>query len=384
MNPNLWLVLLLLPTAIPFHVKLSGKWNLRFPILYKLKDKRIGNTYDVGQRLFIILWFLTAVILLGIRGDFAADYKTYINMFYRCNKESFVDFCSMYSVTTIFTNFIEFGYGFLNFLCSRVSSNPVLMFTVVALITLFPIYKVVTKSEIPWMSLVLYLAIGYYFQAANTVRGFLAASIVIFSYKYVIERRFWKYCIVILFAALFHSTAMLMLPVYILLIQKPNKKLTIAIICTMAVALFFLEDLVILLASVLKLSAESGDALALLYRRQTSIVAILFPVGCIFLNIILFHIAEKNHYISNKDSYIGMLYYGCLMWSILTLLMMVSSYFIRFAAYFGYYIILALPLLISKIKDVKNKRILKVSILALGIIWSVILILKTEYYFVWQ
>ena len=95
-------------------------------------------------------------------------------------------------------------------------------------------------------SLFLLMTSGYYFNSLNSVRYYLALAIALYSIKYVLRGEFGKFILLILGAALFHKTVLLVIPVYLLayyLAAKGIKKWHLAIGGCFLVSLVFGQDL---------------------------------------------------------------------------------------------------------------------------------------------
>lgn len=64
-------------------------------------------------------------------------------------------------------------------------------------------------------SLFLLLTGGYYFNSLNTVRYYFALAIAMYSMKYVLRGEYGKFCLWVFFAAGFHKSVLLVIPVYL-------------------------------------------------------------------------------------------------------------------------------------------------------------------------
>ena len=64
-------------------------------------------------------------------------------------------------------------------------------------------------------SLYLLMTGGYYFNSLNSVRYYLALAMALFSMKYVLRGEYGKFILVILAAAMFHKSVLLVIPVYL-------------------------------------------------------------------------------------------------------------------------------------------------------------------------
>ena len=64
-------------------------------------------------------------------------------------------------------------------------------------------------------SLFLLMTGGYYFNSMNSVRYYLALAMAIFSVKYVLRREFGKFLLLVLAAAMFHKSVLVVIPTYL-------------------------------------------------------------------------------------------------------------------------------------------------------------------------
>ena len=79
-------------------------------------------------------------------------------------------------------------------------------------------------SPAPWLSVFLFLTLQYFALSMNFLRQALAAAIVLWVYPFLKNRRFLPACGIILLAACFHRTALIMLPLCIALTLPPAKR----------------------------------------------------------------------------------------------------------------------------------------------------------------
>lgn len=78
------------------------------------------------------------------------------------------------------------------------------------------------KHKYPVLSLLFFCISNIFFLEANLVRQSVAAAIFVFSLRYIENRELWK-CIVAFFVAmLFHISAVILLPVYLLMVLPSN------------------------------------------------------------------------------------------------------------------------------------------------------------------
>ena len=80
------------------------------------------------------------------------------------------------------------------------------------------------------MTLVIFIAIGSFSMQFYILRQAIAVSIFLVAFHYIEDRKFWKYLIAILIAALFHKTAFVLLALYPAVNVPPSKYKNAAII----------------------------------------------------------------------------------------------------------------------------------------------------------
>jgi len=88
-----------------------------------------------------------------------------------------------------------------------------------------PFYLIYRYSKNVWMSVLLYVNLYFFYCTMNFMRQSIAISIVLFAYTFLMNRKFIPYCLLILAAALFHSTVLIMLPAYFLIKFKPSLRI---------------------------------------------------------------------------------------------------------------------------------------------------------------
>ena len=118
----------------------------------------------------------------------------------------------------------EFGYCLLNICVGLFTSNRYIFILVVTLIIYVCIYFSFKRYVSNYaFAIVLFLGLWFFF-SFTYLRQVLAASVAWFAIKYVVERNLKKYLIVVFIAASFHSSAILLFPLYFIPIKKFKKK----------------------------------------------------------------------------------------------------------------------------------------------------------------
>lgn len=129
----------------------------------------------------------------------------------------------------------EIGWQYLNKAVIYFGGDFEHLLIVSSLFVLFPVFYVSRKySENPMLSIFLYFAFYIYLQSFNITRQTIAVSIVLIGYTFLIKEQYWRYCLLVIIAFFFHTTALLCLPL-VFINRIPNK--TVVYIGLIAVSL---------------------------------------------------------------------------------------------------------------------------------------------------
>lgn len=91
------------------------------------------------------------------------------------------------------------------------------IFGVISIVTVFFFVKAIYDQG-EWFlgAMFLFLVNGYYFSSFNSIRYYLVLAIAMYSMKFVLKGEYGKFILWICFAALFHKSVLLVIPVYLL------------------------------------------------------------------------------------------------------------------------------------------------------------------------
>jgi hypothetical protein len=140
----------------------------------------------------------------------------------------------------------EIGFNFIAWLIQWIFGYRAYLpiFGLYSLVTVFFFVKAIHVLS-TWYaaSLFLLLANGYYFASLNNVRYYLVLTIALYSIPYLLNRAYFKFVALILIAALFHMSVLLVLPVYAIAFycasHKPKRILWVIIaLFTVSLLLF--------------------------------------------------------------------------------------------------------------------------------------------------
>ncbi len=302
-------------------------------ILFVILLKKVLN---LPSKVVVFISAMTLIFVAGFRYEVGTDYPTYVLNYEKYKDLEFTDFSRLgLKLIALFSQFIHDDYATWFFLMS--------FFTIG--LCMVAIYK---YSDTPEHSILLYLFLGCWHFSFNIVKQCAAAVVLLVGQKYLFEDKFFKWALVCLFAAIFHVSALLMIPVYFLVRNRVSMK-QILLLCFLGLVLYFNYDKLFELIEFMKegegittLTSEVGE-------REVNRWRVL--VACSPVLLMLFY---KPLY---DDSDVKMRVWTNM--SILNAILYVASmnsvYLTRFCVYTDIFNIFFLPKIFSKM-DIKLEK----------------------------
>ena len=187
---------------------------------------------------------------------------------------------------------VELGYQLLEYVLLRLNSSYFWLFFLTALFIVYCYLVIIKKYSVNYIfSVYLFITLGVYTFFFNGLRQGLAMAIFALATPYLLEKRFIPYILMCFFAVIFHTTALFMIPFY-LLVNLKIKPLYI-ILLTFLGSFFSSRFLVSYIASTndrykgyTRVSEEAGGLLTLGFY----IILLLF----IYLVIRAYNMRDRN------------------------------------------------------------------------------------------
>lgn len=170
----------------------------------KLKSRYLSRQ-DTWNRILIVVITVLLFAVSACRIAVGNDYWVYRNDFLLIEQNRKTSF--------------EIGFvGVVKILQAVLDHDQYLpIFAVFAFFTvLFFVRGLENQSEWLGYSVFLFMTSGYYFSSMNSVRYYLVLAIALYSIKYVLEEDWWRFVAWIIFAALFHKSVLIVIPLYFL------------------------------------------------------------------------------------------------------------------------------------------------------------------------
>lgn len=197
-------------------------------ILYFYYNKK----QQVPYKPFLI-FFVALALFVGL-GDMLGGYDRYI---YGELFDNLADQLRIGIPTTSSRLFIayhsEFGYVGLNWLIAHITNNRyifIFCYTICMYAIIIECFKKYAKNY--YLASILFMALIFFF-SFTYLRQMFAAAIIGLSIKYIIERKFLRFCVILLVAFSFHNSAIIFFPMYFIANKKYSKSkiLIIMFIC---------------------------------------------------------------------------------------------------------------------------------------------------------
>lgn len=206
--------------------------------------QRQGINIQTSRRLPFFSWdVILAVscfaIISGVRFNVGVDYLSYL------------DYYLTYQRYGYFTINMEYFFQLLTIFLSSLDMHFSFFFGIIALFQIVVFYKSFQDERFlyPFFGLIIVLG-PHYLIWMNGVRQILAATIFVYSIRFILDRDLFKYFLFILIASQFHQSALMLLPLYFF----PNKDIfksrlitSSLIIGSLVVSMFFGVSSILLL-----------------------------------------------------------------------------------------------------------------------------------------
>lgn len=193
-----------------------------------------------GIYLFVV--FILLFIIHAFKNPYSLyDIPSYIDGYKEIENSSLKELW----YDNLYTLKAEKGYIYFNKFLSFFSSSSLILLLATSFIILIGYYVAFKRySAILWLSVFLFV-IGSYNQSLYVLRQHMAMSILLFSYPYIIQRKFVKFFLIIIMAFSLHQSAIIFFPIFFIYGISSYRK----IICCYAIGgcmlYFIMQELLI-------------------------------------------------------------------------------------------------------------------------------------------
>lgn len=256
------------------------------------------------------------------------------------------------SFSSLWFNFINYigkdpFFNLFSKIINMTGINAQLWLAILSGIFIFSVSKLIySYSDEPYLSFIALISIGYFYFSLTALRQVTAMAIILLTYKYLREQKFFYFILFVLLASLFHASALIFLIAYPISHININLKQIIGIILALMISIYFSS----FIKQIIRYIAWT-DTLASYADRQ---VTLNYSGFIIQISIFMFcwafkdKVLEKDH--KNITLY-NLLFLGLVFQSFSTIV----AEFFRVSHYFSIFNII----LISKAIDVIDHKGLK-------------------------
>ena len=299
--------------------------------------------------IFTILFLLSA-----LRMEVGNDYETYVDTIHEI-------YVGGYVVTEPLFNAV------VKVLCELSGGeNYLLVFGVFAFVTIWIFLKALYEQtdDFP-LAFFLFMTLGIYFRTFNTVRYYFVLAITLYSFRYIFRKEYGKFILLIVLAAFFHKSVLVVIPIY-LIANMTWKKWHMAVLSVGAMGMVVFQDLIMKIA--LELYPSYKDTIFLQTETGLSgnLMSILRCVAVLALAVLCYQDEWKE---SKENRFYFKL-------NFLAILLYLCGSFLPLVGRIGYYLmtshVLFIPAILGSIRSEKKKKIFTALVIIAGVIYFIL------------
>ena len=347
-------------------------------LLFLKLTKKEDRIKAIGSDVYFIIAFLLLFFIAAFRGDFTADYIGYEEIYTRYFSYSLTDILALG-----LDSYPEQGYLLFQFAVKNIFGNVLYIFIFTSLFVVFANLRELKKwFPLSFVPVLLFADMGTYITSFNVTRQIVAVSIMILGSKFLYDKKPIKYFLVVAIAALFHSSALIMIPAYFFFNFK-QKRSRMYLYAIGVAALFVLLPLLLKIVQTYLWGWYNTEGLLSSGYSYKNIVAPLF----ISLPPIIKYNFSKTNPLEQISRHESIWLNGTYLYLIFALLGLRISLSSRFASFFSIFAILAFAKCIEDIKDRKSRFLVTCGAVALICAYNFVVKLGSPldpFYFIWQ
>lgn len=350
---------------------------IKFSMSIREKNKMIS-------RIFEIIGILLPCILAALRDySIGTDIRVYVNSLFQ-NAKSFSSFISYYRANIVVVDFL---YLLITYVCSKLCTDIGLLFFVLELLVIVPIYLALKRkfgnSNSLLMGMLLFF-LFFYNQSYNMIRQGIAISFVILGLSYLDNDQKKHFFICLLISYMFHSSAIIVFVLYLLYsfvkTNKLNKKvkfiIEVLIVLVCLVAIPFVPKIISLMGD-LGIIRPEKEILYMNHIRSTYKFNYYYTFTYIF---VLFIMCLLNKEIRNNEKNSSYYFFSAILSIILLQFDSVVSNIGRIVYYMFYpLVIMIVPYVIYNKKITKNSLITLTMVIGFFVAYWVLTIVVANF-----
>ncbi|USD82291.1 EpsG family protein [Bacillus safensis] len=335
-----------------------------FAAFYGRRDDTIQSGWR-PNKLLVFFPFLFLCIVAGIRYKVGTDFVTYGQMYeFSINYERPWHIFG-FGVDKAAT---DPGFTFILWMLNQLSHDPQIMYISVGAITYFFIIKTLIQYGRPFeLSMLLFLGTFHYYASFNGMRQYMVAAILFYAIRLVINGQWKLYFPLVLVCSLFHSSALIMIPVYFIVRTKAWSWMML-VLCLIFLGLTAIYDRFVSVFVVMLQGSSYGHYEEWLTTNTNGMN--VTKIGVLILPLLLaFFYRKRLRELTPESDYVVNF---CLLGFLFGILATKDVIYARFHIYFGLYQLILLPYF-TRIFDQRSNVFMYVGIAVCYILYSIML-----------
>jgi hypothetical protein len=327
--------ILLLITVIPAYplcvAGIAGNLN---------PDKR---KTEIKKALYIIIVFCAFFLVSALRYEIGWDYYNYYRLFDNIKRVSLAESRKV---------IIEPLFWLLNVVLSKLVTDVSVLHIIYSALILIPAgYAIWKYSKCVWLSSYLFLCLTFYYAGMNYTRQAMAMSVIMLAAGAVRKKQHIKVAIIAIAASMFHFSALVFIPIYIISLIKPNRIFYIVTTATAFVFYIFEKEVFNFLASFLAKYVNERFAGYIDSRFTVGLKWYFVVIPVLILSVLVYcRFANGGKWRGEEpavDVYVNLAYFSTLIWFFITKCMILE----RLAYYSHVFLVFSLASAFSSVTD---------------------------------
>lgn len=177
-------------------------------------QQNIYKKENLAQKVLVFLPFLQVYLILALKSQsVGTDTISYLKGFHLIQNTSW-NLIFNFQIENLVFNF-ERGFIFLTKSISLLTNDFTVYSAIIYMIMMLPLFIIIKKySAIPFLSLILFISLGFLNFYFSGMRQSIAISLILLSYNFIVERKLLKFILLIAIASLIHQSAIFFIPAY--------------------------------------------------------------------------------------------------------------------------------------------------------------------------
>lgn len=324
--------------------------------------------HSKNKKLFSFLVSFQWILISGLRNIcIGEDTANYGDIFYRTIS------LPWNNILEIFKGFEVKDPGYLIFqkAVGTVTNDYQIYLLIIALIFTIPLgYFIYKNSSEPCISFLIYSCLFYYFFSLTGIRQTIATALaVLIGYKFIKERKFYSFLLIILIAFTIHKSVICFFPFYFIANKRITKK--------------YITIVAIISSGILMLGKYAYSSVAMLVGYEDYIQNNFGGTYTYTLMIVLIGVIAlwRGRIILRNNSQSVYLFNALIPAIVLTLMTLENQSFMRVQQYYSVFIMLLVPEVINSFS--KKERVI-VYYVTVTILLILFMRTKPQYLFFWQ